>query len=361
MRKLLLISTCLIAVGVASTLALGGREQGMASGGPQAAAAQLATGRSQTARGPVTPAQIARVQERVARAAAVVDRLAGQAAAEGRSQEWRRTMIESILTGPPQVLDAAIAARSVAELEQASTSAAALDGTAAFGSTTEDLVYKPITPCRYIDTRNVGGAINGTRGFDAFVSGASYGGVAGCALTTLFGVSENDFGALAVNVTVVSPGDAPGFLAVKPTAAAPTTSLLNWYQSGANVQVANAGLVTLDQSSAADEFVIQTSGSAQVIVDIFGAFIAPNATALEIVEKVSAGVTIAAGSTSTQTTPACDAGYSILGGGCSMSNFDGRVVTTRTLANSHFCSFRNEGGGTVEGIAYARCGRVPGR
>mgnify|MGYP006173664089 FL=1 len=51
----------------------------------------------------------------------------------------------------------------------------------------------------------------------------------------------------------------------------------------------------------------------------------------------------------------------ITGGGCSSSNFDGRVVTSRTLSTSHFCAFRNEGTGTMDGVAYARCCRIPGR
>ena len=52
---------------------------------------------------------------------------------------------------------------------------------------------------------------------------------------------------------------------------------------------------------------------------------------------------------------------SITGGGCSSSNFDGRVVTSRTLTTSHFCASRNEGAGTMDGVAYARCCRIPGR
>ncbi|MFZ5638875.1 MAG: hypothetical protein ACOY82_20070 [Pseudomonadota bacterium] len=49
-----------------------------------------------------------------------------------------------------------------------------------------------------------------------------------------------------------------------------------------------------------------------------------------------------------------------------MSNFDGRVVTTRTFisgaSQTHFCAFKNEHPtNTVDGIAYARCCRTPGR
>lgn len=355
MRKQILTLVCLAAIGVGSSIALSG--QAAEPGGQTSVVRQFSAAPGPGSTG-VTAAQIARVQERVARAAAAVDRLAGQAAAEGRSQEWRRTMIESILASPPPVLEAANAARSVAELEQASRSAAALDGTAAFGSTTEDLVYKPISPCRFIDTRNVGGAINGTRGFDGFVSGATYGGVAGCRPTTLFGVSdENDIGALAVNVTVVSPGDAPGFLAVKPTAASPTTSLLNWYESGANVQVANAGLVTFDQSSAADEFVIQTSGSAQVIVDIFGGFLAPNATALDVFTTAETVLSVAAGGVANALAPACPAGYSYVSTQCESSTWQMPFV----YFSGGTCSAQNNSASSATLRASRVCARVPGR
>lgn len=353
MRKQILTLVCLAAIGVGSSIALSG--QAAEPGGQTSVVRQFSAAPGPGSTG-VTAAQIARVQERVARAAAAVDRLAGQAAAEGRGPDWRRTMIESILSGPPQALDGAAAARSLAELEQASA-AASLDGISAFGSTTEDLVYKPIAPCRFIDTRNVGGAINGTRGFDVSLNGSSYGGVAACNPTSLFGVNENAFGALAINVTVVSPGDAPGFLAVKPTAASPTTSLLNWYQSGASVQVANAGLVTLDQSGAADEFVVQTSGSAQVIVDVFGAFIAPNATALDIFTTAETLVNVAAGGTANSTAPACPTGYSYVSTQCESSTWQMPFV----FFSGGVCSAQNNSGSTAVLRASRVCARVPGR
>ncbi len=91
---------------------------------------------------------------------------------------------------------------------------------------------------------------------------------------------------------------------------------------------------------------------------------APLSQQLSCVETVSPGTTIAAGAFGTQQTSACAAGYTLTGGSCSMSNFDGRVVTSRTivsssgLVQSHFCAFRNEGAGSVDGVAYARCCRV---
>ena len=48
-----------------------------------------------------------------------------------------------------------------------------------------------------------------------------------------------------MNVTIVAPAAAPGFLALKPTAAAATSSFLNWYEAGPSVQMANMGVVTI--------------------------------------------------------------------------------------------------------------------
>src|SRR5438477_5788502 len=57
-----------------------------------------------------------------------------------------------------------------------------------FGDTNQDLVFKPFVPCRYIDTRNVGGKVlppAPPRGFDISQPGTVYGGAAECNYLTL--------------------------------------------------------------------------------------------------------------------------------------------------------------------------------
>jgi hypothetical protein len=235
--------------------------------------------------------------------------------------------------------------------------------TKALGDNASDLVFVPVTPCRIIDTRVAGGVIaaNTVRSFDitAIGSYAAQGGEA----TDCNGVgSAPSFAAAAINFTVVTPS-AGGYITAFPfLATQPTAATVN-YTAG-DIR-GNFAIVKLDQGASANELSVYSFAQTHLVADIVGYFIEPQVTALECVEKLSSGTTIAAGSFGTQSTASCDAGYTIAGGGCSMSNFDGRVVTTRTIVSgssqTHFCAFRNEGGGTVDGLAYARCCRTPGR
>ncbi len=223
------------------------------------------------------------------------------------------------------------------------------------GDPASDLVFVPVTPCRIIDTRVAGGAIaaNTARGFDV-TAVSSYTFQGGDASNCNVGASGS-FAAAVINFTVVTPS-AAGYITAFPFGASqPVAATVN-YTAG-DIR-GNLATVKLDQGASANELSVYTFAQTHLVADIVGYFIAPE-TNLDCNEKLSAGVTIAAGSFGTQSTAACDAGYTITGGGCSMSNFDGRVVTTRTIPSSqtHFCAFRNEGGTTVDGLAYARCCR----
>ena len=119
----------------------------------------------------------------------------------------------------------------------------------AFGGNSTELVYIPLTPCRFIDSRNVGGPLVGTAAFDLDLAGNTYGGSAACAPAAAVGGNANLIGAIAINVAIVSPTAAPGFVGARPFGATTTTALVNWYQAGASVQASNAGVVTTDQSA----------------------------------------------------------------------------------------------------------------
>lgn len=227
----------------------------------------------------ITQRQLDRMTARVELATAIVERLGSEAKARGLGAGWRQPALEMLL---PLSLEA---------LERVSQQAVNLDSLAAvarevavdpnvLGNPDADLVYTPLTPCRFIDTRfYAAGAINGTRPFDLDVTGATYGGSGACNPTVTLGASGDVIGGIAANLTIVGPLIAPGFLAVKPTAAAPVSSLLNWYEAGAGVQLANAGI--FQTVNGVDNFVIQTSATTHAIMDLLGAFIAPQATALQ--------------------------------------------------------------------------------
>jgi hypothetical protein len=231
------------------------------------------------------------------------------------------------------------------------------------GETANDLVFVPVTPCRIIDTRVAGGVIaaNTSRDFD--VTAISNYTFQGGDATNCGGVgAAGSFAAAAINFTVVTPS-AAGFITAYPfNTTQPLAATVN-YTAG-DIR-GNLAIVKLDQGASVNEMSVYSFAQTHLVADIVGYYINPQATALECIELESAGGNISAGSFGTQSTANCTAGYTITGGGCSMSTFDGRVVTSRLIvtgsSQSQFCAFRNEGTAVIEGKAYARCCRTPGR
>jgi hypothetical protein len=243
----------------------------------------------------------------------------------------------------------------------------------AFGDTNQDLIYKPFTPCRYIDTRNVGGKVLPPpampRGFDISQPGTAYGGTAGCDPLTLIGgvIDDNSVGGLAMNVAIFDTSAAapPGFLGARPAGSTNLTSLLNWDVSSPFWQDSNYAIITMDQSPLVNEFEFFTSSAVHVIVDLFGAFIAPNATALDCVTLYNASATnVVANSEACANPPACPAPYTVTSplfskGGATN---DGLVISQMNLnlPGLQVCGRATLGVG-ASFTAGVQCCRVPGR
>ncbi|RZA31339.1 MAG: hypothetical protein EOP92_31700 [Lysobacteraceae bacterium] len=227
------------------------------------------------------------------------------------------------------------------------------------GNPDRDLTFVPVAPCRIFDTRLAGGQIvsNTTRHFD--VTAVSNYAFQGGAASDCGGVgAAGSFAAAAINFTVVSPA-AFGYITAYPhLGEQPVASTLNF--NAGDIR-GNLAIVRLDQGAAANELSVYSTTTLHLVGDIVGYYINPQATALECVEMTSGSIAIGAGGVSSSLSPVCTAGYTITGGGCSSSTFDGRVVTTRTMADSHFCAWKNEGTGTMNATVYARCCRLPGR
>jgi hypothetical protein len=308
----------------------------------------------------VMPNQQARMEARLTKAFAIVERLSGEANQRGLASGWRQASLDILLPLSLETLQKLeLRAVSIDSL-----AAAALElrdegsDPSVLGSTDRDLVYTPITPCRFIDTRNVGGKISGVRSFNLMTSGSTYGGSAACGLSS----SPAAPAAIAMNVTVVDTAvsGAPGFLAVKPAANAPLTSLLNWHEAGPAVQVANQAIVSTNQApGSVGSFVIETSGAVEVIVDIFGAFRPPRQTALETI-VVSNNVAIGSGQTLAGVSPVCPSSFVLTGGGC-VANADFMNLRASVQAGTAWiCTYFNQNVAasfTVQAI----CARVPGR
>lgn len=309
--------------------------------------------------------QVDNMRARVEIATAIADRFESDAKASGLAAGWRQATLDSLLSLPLAQLE---------RVQQQAHRANALPGAirdasadpSLLGDPDADLVYTPIPPCRFVDTRNIAGRFSGFRDYDISVPGSTYGGAATCHPTADFGAADDEIGALALNLTIIDPAVAPGFAAAKPTQGAPLSSLANWYEVGPTVQAANQGVVAMDLSTADPEFVVQTSALVHVIVDVFGAFLAPQATALEVVSVTTAWSIL---TTDFNVAASCPAGYSITGGGFAHTTGGtfGGVLVTQDARDGTNHGWRCKGvsvglqGVGAEGYCEAVCGRMPGR
>jgi len=127
------------------------------------------------------------------------------------------------------------------------------------------LVYTPITPCRIVDTRVVGGpfAARETRTYD--VNGAAIQGGGAC--TVYSGTIPS---ALSLNVTVdatqLGSPSQPGFLVLLPQNSGNTS----WMNYVGGQTIANAGVASINPADGT--FSIKSQNPVNVVVDVFGYF-----------------------------------------------------------------------------------------
>lgn len=287
---------------------------------------------------------------------------------------WARRMVPSFVAADPTNLRDALQRRTfegamaaltghgnalpddnvVAKLNAAAlTSADPVPGKA-LGSALEDLVYRPVTPCRIVDTRNTGEgpiAANGTRSFVALnTTYAAQGGSATDCGTT----GATLAGAVALNVTAVLP-NAAGFATVYPFGTAqPLASSVN-YTAGAIVN--NAIITRIPNPLTNSDFTIYTFAQAHYVVDIVGYFSAPQATALQCTQSSLATVDMPAGGSATVFSPACPTGYTKTGTSCDTTSTSAYL----TISAIGGCQGRNTSGSVQQLSAQATCCRVPGR
>ncbi len=290
----------------------------------------------------------------------------------GVTAERQRWLLESLYQMPLAQLRAMRLSGSIDGITNEMTKAKAVMPKLeqpALGGLTSELVYIPVTPCRLIDTRNVGGPIVGSRGFDLDQNGSSFGGSASCNVVTNSGIGTSGNGAaVAINVAIVSPTAAPGFIGARPVGTSNTTALVNWYEAGATVQASNAGVISYDQQGiVADE--IEFFGSpTQIIVDLFGVFAAPTATELDCQQTFVEQANVAIGANFNFAIPACPTGYALTGAGCRTPSqnganwaINGLYKSTAGSALTAFCSGRNDTGSIQNIQGTAQCCRIPGR
>jgi hypothetical protein len=255
-------------------------------------------------------------------------------------------------------------------MAQAAQAIALYDGTPAkLGSTSNELVYYPITPCRYIDTRVVGGPLVNSRTYDLSLTGGAYGGSVGCDPKQAVGGNKDQIGALAMNVTIISPTSPIGFIGVRPAGDTAVTSFVNWYEQGSGVQMANAGLVPINQQPTPSADIEFFGSPTQFIVDIFGVFAAPSATTLDCALGGLVSATVNPSTPNYQLfAPGCAAGYTTISINCNVSGGDyvgGHLTRSKGGVNAPgptaTCVGHYNGATSATVTAQRLCCRVPGR
>ncbi|MFB3854693.1 MAG: hypothetical protein ACE148_12810 [Vicinamibacterales bacterium] len=201
------------------------------------------------------------------------------------------------------------------------------DDPLSIGSSSTDLVFFPVTPCRIFDTRVAGGILTpGTpRAFE--VAPGPFTAQGGSSTTC--GMPSVDPEAVAITLTVVG-GTATGNLRAWPYYySAPNASVANWTASSGPA-IANTTIVRIHQCSICNaELYVQADGnSVHVVGDVVGYFWSPSQTAVEqtIVETSQA---IASGSNFLVASPACPSGTRLTSGGWRASIF-GQPATLAT-------------------------------
>ncbi|WP_133499671.1 hypothetical protein [Cognatilysobacter terrigena] len=223
------------------------------------------------------------------------------------------------------------------------------------GDAAQDLTFIPITPCRILDTRVAGGPIaaNGTRDFDVTaVSDYSFQGGEASNCNGLG--AAGSFAAVAINLTVVTPG-AAGYITAYPyLATRPNAATVNYVAGDIR---GNFAIVRLDQGSSANEMTIYSLAGTHVVGDVVGYYIQSPATALSCVDTANTIVSVAAGGTSNVNAPACATGYTMTATNCETGSWDMPIV----FSHGGTCSAKNNSASAAELRASRTCCRVPGR
>ncbi len=251
------------------------------------------------------------------------------------------------------------------------------------GSTSEDLVFTPITPCRIVDTRTATGGWAGKIGPNSgnwfsvnLANFSAQGGATSCpGMPTTFNPA-----AIAINLTSTGQTGAGNLRVVACGAGTPVVSLLN-YLPGANL--ANAAVVSSAVGTCSlgppagagpsDIYVYSTNSASDVVVDIMGYYAAPVVTPPDQYITVSATVDVAPGTFTSVVAPACPAGYRLTGGAHAWTTFSEFTYETTSrpefvtasganLEDNWQCQVGVRTGGATNGIrCMSVCARIPGR
>lgn len=271
-------------------------------------------------------------------------------------------MTDSLFGGRRSV-DARVSPASVQARTQGRTKAAGLVTIKSFGSPGSDLVYTPLTSCRIIDSRIVGGTIpaEGVRSYNAFTATdfTSQGGAA-----SNCGIPAN---VSSITVKIASQGaTSSGYFTAFPyNEAMPIAASLNYNMSTPQINVySDEANIRLCRPGCASAFSVYSKATTHLIVDVTGYFAEPEATALDCTVAEETGFLGLLSGLQTKMV-SCPAGYTATSGSCggilgvSVSNEQPVVVGGQPVG--HQCDFL---GSVLSALSYrtsATCCRLPGR
>jgi hypothetical protein len=108
-------------------------------------------------------------------------------------------------------------------------------------------------------------------------------------------------------------------------------------------------------------FALPAQLSANLLFDVVGYSVIPDATALQCTTQLSVASTIAgSGGTGSATSPACTAGYTLTSGSCDSTSTSMHLTSDRASGQLWSCAATNPGAAAAQLTATASCCRVPG-
>ena len=235
-----------------------------------------------------------------------------------------------------------------------------------------NLVFKPLEPCRIMDTRNatagsgVQGPIagNSLKLIPGFVTAGSnwgqYGGNASgdCGLANPPGAAIH---AVAIVITILDPNFS-AYLGVSDVNNL-STVLSNIALNYTGHQGLSTMYIVPQIATNFIYFAMPPQLIANLIFDVVGYYVLSDATALQCTQQASAPVLIANTASGSATSPACAAGYTLTGGSCD-STAAGMSLASHEASGGNttwFCTANNTSGGSANLTATANCCRVPGK
>lgn len=340
------------------------------AGGHQSAGENTPAAISATARptqAEIDPQALARARQKFSLALKATHRFDSFAAQESLGDNWRQELLAHLMKIDESDFATVESSNSIAD---AVSSAAGLAGkaeapprtAALLGDTSADLTYIPINPCRILDTRAGSGtwfSAGQTRTYS--YNNINTGANSSCNPNPGQYPGTQRPSAIAANVTVDESGfsgfTAGSFLAIYPQGGTAGTSFINF---GPGQILANAGVFSINPTSG--QFTVLASAPAQVIIDVFGVFVAPAPTALECITMTTGSGSIPPGFGTNFYSSACTSGYSTTGAICLSDDYSVYVVAVDLAADGAArCAFKNTDNVAHTVSAAARCCRVPGR